>query len=174
MSTSLVHLCVWYCSLSSSLQCLSSRFLKHINYKKKTRETQYKIRQIFVNFSHFLQCEKHSIVFSTCAVLGGRHFYTPFKFVWLCTAVLVYLFIHLFHTCYEEFRPRSFKVRYQVTSNDLTSEKVWMLIKTTPNAQWPWNFQGLISIPVSIFVLNEMYISEFWYRWPKVRLILQP
>ena len=39
---------------------------------------------------------------------------------------------------------------YQVTSSDVTSENVWMLVKSTPNARSPWNFERLISLPVSI------------------------
>ena len=39
---------------------------------------------------------------------------------------------------------------HQVTSSDLTSEKLWMFVIATPNDRLPWNFQLLISVPVSM------------------------
>ena len=59
---------------------------------------------------------------------------------------------------------------HQVTSSDpdLTSENVWMFVIATPNARSPWNFQWLITVPVSMKCLSR----KFWYPWPKVRSIL--
>ena len=39
---------------------------------------------------------------------------------------------------------------HQVMSSDLTSGKVWILVKATPNDRSPWNFQRLISLTVSM------------------------
>ena len=39
---------------------------------------------------------------------------------------------------------------HQVTSSDLTSEKLWMFVIATPKDRSPWNFQRLISLPVSM------------------------
>ena len=51
---------------------------------------------------------------------------------------------------------------HQVTIDDLTSEKVWMLVYT----EWlsPWNFQRVISVTVSMKRLSQ----NFLYQWPKV------
>ena len=57
---------------------------------------------------------------------------------------------------------------HQATSSDLTSEKVWMLVTATPNARSPWNFERLISLPVSIkyisrnFVIDDPRSGRFW------------
>ena len=79
--------------------------------------------------------------------------------------------LHFWQTCsYTCFvyvvkisEPSHSRSGYQVTSSDLTSQKVWMLVIAT------WNFQWLIRVEVS-----KMCVLEFWYWWPKVRPILWP
>ena len=80
-----------------------------------------------------------------------------------------------FSACYENFRPRSPKVRSPGPVKwPHLRKKNWMLVNViatvaTPNARSPapWNFQQLIFVPAS-----NMYILECWYPWPKVRSIL--
>ena len=68
---------------------------------------------------------------------------------------------NLFRTCYENFRPRSLKVMSPVTSSDLTSEQVWILVIATPNDRSPWNFKPLISVTVSIkFISRDFDIGD--------------
>ena len=50
---------------------------------------------------------------------------------------------------------------HHVTSSDLTSQKVWMLVKATPTEWLPWNFQRLISVPVSMKdISRNFYIGD--------------
>ena len=50
---------------------------------------------------------------------------------------------------------------HQVTSSDLTSEKVWMLLITTPTERPPWHFQWFIRVIVSVkFMSRNFYIGD--------------
>ena len=83
---------------------------------------------------------------------------------------LAQLFIHLFRTLCEKFGPRSLKVRSP-------SHVKWPHLRKSLNVrhsytEWPISLKlSAINIRTSIY---ETYISEFWYRWPKVRSILPP
>ena len=88
---------------------------------------------------------------------------------------LSHLFMHLYRTCCENFRPRSLKVRSpghvgHVKRHHL--RKVWMLVIVTPNDWSHWNFHRLISLTANS--IYKIIISEYWYRWPKIRSILRP
>ena len=43
---------------------------------------------------------------------------------------------------------------HQAPSSDLTSEKVWMLVITTPNGRSTWSLQRLISVTIAIKCLS--------------------
>ena len=60
-----------------------------------------------------------------------------------------HLFIHLFRTFWENFRPRSLKVRSPGHVVISPQKKVWMLVIATPNDRSHWNFQQLIFVTVS-------------------------
>ena len=95
----------------------------------------------------------------TRAVLGGGCYDTPSGF---------------WHTCPYIFSAHFVKISdpgHQVTSSDITSQKVLMLVIATLTDRSHWNFQRLTSVTVGSY---KICISEFWYRWPKVRSILRP
>ena len=54
-------------------------------------------------------------------------------------------YMYFFRTCSEISQPCHLRSDHQVTSSDLTLEKVWMLVITTTNNRSPWNIQILIS-----------------------------
>ena len=87
-------------------------------------------------------------------------------------AILSHLFMHLFRTCCENFRPRSLKVRSPGHVKRHHLRKVWMLVIVTLNDWSHLNFQRLIALTANS--IYKMFISEFWYRWPKIRSILRP
>ena len=83
---------------------------------------------------------------------------------------LVHLIIHQFYTCCENFRPRSFKVRSP-------GHLKWPhLIKSfnVCHSYTEWPIALKLSAIAKSNSMYKMYISEFWYRWPKVRSILRP
>ena len=82
---------------------------------------------------------------------------------------LAHLFIHFF-ALVKVSDPGLSRSGHQVTTSDLTSEKVWIHVVATPNDR-PLSKLPAIDIRNSIY---EMFISQFWYRWPKVRSILRP
>ena len=79
-------------------------------------------------------------------------------------AVLTHLFIHIFRICCENFRPRSSPDRVK-----------WPHLMKSFNARYRYA-DGTIALKLpAIGTSNaayKMYISEFCYRWPKVRSIL--
>ena len=54
------------------------------------------------------------------------------------------------HMLWETSDPDLSRSDHQVTSCDLTSQNVWMLVIATPTEWLPWNFQRLIQVTVSI------------------------
>ena len=46
---------------------------------------------------------------------------------------------------------------HQVASSDLTSWRVWMLVKATPTEWFPWNYQWLIQVTVSIKCISPSF-----------------
>ena len=64
------------------------------------------------------------------------------------------------------------KFQAQVTSSDITSEKVWVLVISHSYTECPitLNFSELDICYNSIY---KMYVSELLYRWPKVSPILR-
>ena len=81
---------------------------------------------------------------------------------------LVRLFIYLLRTLCENFIPRSLKVRSP-------GHVKWPHLRKGLNArhsytEWPMTLT-LSAIDIRNGI-NETYISEFWYRWPKVRSFL--
>ena len=83
---------------------------------------------------------------------------------------LAQLFIHLFRTLNENFRPRSLKVRSP-------GHVKWPHLRKTLNVRHSYT-EWLITLKLSAIDIRtsiyETYISEFRYRWPKVRSILRP
>ena len=83
---------------------------------------------------------------------------------------LAQLFIHLFRTLCENFGPRSLKVR---SPGHVKCPHLRKTLNVRHSyTEWPITLKlSAMDIRTSIY---ETYISEFWYRWPKVRSILRP
>ena len=85
-----------------------------------------------------------------------------------CRFWRTYLYI-FFRTCCENSRPRSFKVKSP-------GHVKWPHLIKSLNArhsstEWPMITSKLSAIYIRNGAICEKYISEFWYRWPKVRSI---
>ena len=104
----------------------------------------------------------------TRAVLGGV-FGHPLRFfadIWKTTALGTSV-----HTSFpHNFRPKSLKVR------SLGHVK-WPRLTKSFNPRHSYT-EWLIPLKLSVIDIRnsvyKIYISEFWYQWPKVRSILQP
>ena len=70
---------------------------------------------------------------------------------------LKHLFIYFFRISCENSPHKKFECSYY--------------LQATTTERLPWNLQRLIQVTVAI---KCTYISEVWYRWPKVRSILWP
>ena len=76
---------------------------------------------------------------------------------------------NLFHTC-DNFRPRSLKVRSPGHAKG--PHLIKSLNASHSYTEWPFTLKlSVLDICNSIY---KMFISEFWYWWPKVRSILWP
>ena len=77
-----------------------------------------------------------------------------------CSYIFFAHVVHILDPCHS-------KSGHQVTSSDLTSEKVWMLAIATPTERLSWNFQQLISVAVSIkwlprnFEIGDLRSGQF-------------
>ena len=98
---------------------------------------------------------------------GGGCLNTPFRFFadiskTAARSAAVFFFLY---TCLYIFSAHVVKIAelgrsrsgHQVTSSDLTSEKVWMLVIATPNVWSSWNYEQLISVPVSIKCISQNF-----------------
>ena len=66
-----------------------------------------------------------------------------------------HLFIHSFHICSENFRPRSLKVRSPAHVKWPHLTKSLYVLKATPTEPSPWNVQRLIHVTISIKCLYQ-------------------
>ena len=115
----------------------------------------------------------------TVLVLGGGGVFTPppsgfsrisQKRRRAAPPFLVHVFLHHFRTCCENFRPRPFKVRSP-------GHVKWPYLRKSSKARYSYT-DWTITLKLSAIDMSnsmyKMYISDFWYLWPKVRSILRP